>query len=206
MKYTAKRIIDRALSLADLTNTDFLSHQELTDYLNDSWKSLYQIFINQSDKQFVCETALKQAGGVSEYCLPDDLYQIHSLKDRISGRLYLRATVNADPTQGTYEIVNNKLRLYGIGGDLVLTYYRTPTYISIPDKTIKLSLEGNILSTIGNNILLNSGSIYNVIAQEKIGEVTINEQVEKVVLCKGFVAYKMNLCTTIPFLILMQNP
>lgn len=193
MKYTAKRIIDRALSLADLTNTDFLSHQELTDYLNDSWKSLYQMFINQSDKQFVCETALKQAGGISEYCLPDDLYQIHSLKDRISGRLYLRATVNAAPTQGTYEIVNNKLRLYGIGGDLVLTYYKTPTYISIPDKTIKLSLEGNILSTSGNNILLNSGSIYNVITQEKIGEVTINEQEEKVVLCKGFVAYKMNI-------------
>ena len=46
MKYTAKRIIERALSLADLTNTDFLSHQEFTDYLNDSWKSLYQIFIN----------------------------------------------------------------------------------------------------------------------------------------------------------------
>ena len=74
MKYTAKRIIDRALSLVDLHNTDFLSHQELTDYLNDSWKSLYQISINSSDKVFVCETALKQAGGISEYCLPDYLY------------------------------------------------------------------------------------------------------------------------------------
>lgn len=191
MKYTAKRIIERALSLADLTNTDFLSHQELTDYVNDSWKSTYQIFINQSDKQFVCEAALKQSGGVSEYCLPEDLHQIHSLKDRISGRVYLRATVNASPVQGTYEIVNNKLRLYGISGDLVLTYYKTPTFISLPDKTIKLDIEGNILSTNGNNILLESGSIYDVLNQEKIGEVTINDQVEQVVLCKGFVIYKI---------------
>lgn len=192
MKYTAKRIIERALSLADLNNTDFLSHIELTDYLNDSWKSLYQMFINSSDKQFVCEAALKQSGGVSEYCLPEDLHQIHSLKDRISGRVYLRATVNATPVQGTYEIVNNKIRLYGISGDLVLTYYKTPTFISIPNKTIKLDIEGNILSTSGNNILLESGSIYDVISQEKIGEVTINEQVESVVLCKGFVIYKIN--------------
>lgn len=191
MKYTAKRIIERALNLADLTNTDFLSHQELTDYLNDSWKSLYQLFINSSDKQFVCEAALKQSGGVSEYCLPEDLHQIHSLKDRISGRVYLRATVNAAPVQGTYEIVNNKIRLYGISGDLVLTYYKTPTYISLPDKTIKLELEGNILSTSGNNILLESGAIYDVLNQEKIGEVTVNEQVEQVVLCKGFVIYKI---------------
>lgn len=192
MKYTAKKIIERALSLADLTNTDFLSHTELTDYLNDSWKSLYQMFINSSDKQFVCEAALKQSGGVSEYNLPEDLHQIHSLKDRISGRVYLRATVNATPVQGTYEIVNNKIRLYGISGDLVLTYYKTPTFISIPNKTIKLDIEGNILSTSGNNILLESGSIYDVISQEKIGEVTINEQVESVALCKGFVTYKIN--------------
>lgn len=191
MKYTAKKIIERALSLADLTNTDFLSHTELTDYINDSWKSLYQVFINSSDKQFVCEAALKQSGGVSEYCLPEDLHQIHSLKDRISGRVYLRATVNAAPVQGTYEIVNNKIRLYGISGDLVLTYYKTPTYISLPDKTIKLELEGNILSTSGNNILLESGAIYDVLNQEKIGEVTVNEQVEQVVLCKGFVIYKI---------------
>lgn len=192
MKYTAKKIIERALSLADLTNTDFLSHTELTDYLNDSWKSLYQMFINSSDKQFVCEAALKQSGGVSEYNLPEDLHQIHSLKDRISGRVYLRATVNATPVQGTYEIVNNKIRLYGISGDLVLTYYKTPTFISIPNKIIKLDIEGNILSTSGNNILLESGSIYDVISQEKIGEVTINEQVESVALCKGFVTYKIN--------------
>lgn len=192
MKYTAKKIIERALSLADLTNTDFLSHTELTDYLNDSWKSLYQLFINSSDKQFVCEAALKQSGGVSEYCLPEDLHQIHSLKDRISGRVYLRATVNATPVQGTYEIVNNKIRLYGISGDLVLTYYKTPTFISIPNKTVKLDIEGNILSSSGNNILLESGSIYDVISQEKIGEVTLNEQVEEVALCKGFVIYKIN--------------
>lgn len=192
MKYTAKKIIERALSLADLTNTNFLSHTELTDYLNDSWKSIFQLTINNSDKIFVCETALKLAGGgITEYCLPKDLYQIHSLKDRISGRVYLRATVNASPVQGTYEVFNDKLRLYGISGDLVLTYYTVPTYISLPNKTIKLDIEGNILSTSGNNILLESGSIYDVISQEKIGEVTLNEQVQEVVLCKGFVAYKI---------------
>lgn len=193
MKQTSTKIIKRALELADLQNTSFLSHQELTAYLNESWRGLYQMFINQSDKQFVCETSLKLAGGgITEYCIPCDLFQIHSLKDRISGRVYLRAPVNASPVSGTYEIFNNKIRLYGIGGDLVLTYYKTPTYISIPNKTIKLDIEGNILSTSGNNILLESGSIYDVINQEKIGEVTINEQVEQVVLCKGFVVFKIN--------------
>lgn len=193
MKYVASELVERALQLADLQNTSFLSHRELTAYLNESWRGLYQMFINQSDKQFICETSLKQAGGgITEYCIPEDLFQIHSLKDRISGRVYLRAPVNASPCDGTYEIVNGKIRLYGIGGDLVLTYYKTPTYISIPNKTIKLDIEGNILSTSGNNILLESGSIYDVINQEKIGEVTINEQVEQVVLCKGFVIFKIN--------------
>lgn len=40
MKYTVSETVERALQMADLKNTDFLSHKEITDYLQDAWRCI----------------------------------------------------------------------------------------------------------------------------------------------------------------------
>lgn len=138
-KYKASEIVDRALHLADLTNTDFLTHKEHIEYLNDAWKNVYQFLINKGDKRFVNEVMLSGSYGMTEFDLPEDLYQIQSLKEYNTNRLIRRKADSESDNSGTYEVFNNKLRVYGIStGHLVLTYYVNPIYITFPDKTINL--------------------------------------------------------------------
>ena len=90
MKYLASQIIERAERLADISNTDFLTYKEKGQYLQDAWTSVYQQLINKGDKQFVKEVELMNSGSSvgewTEYELPDDLFQICSVKNKI--RIY----------------------------------------------------------------------------------------------------------------------
>lgn len=61
MKYTSNQVIKRALNLADISNTDFLTHEEQIQYINDAWQTVYQWLINKGDKQFVKEVYLENA-------------------------------------------------------------------------------------------------------------------------------------------------
>ena len=86
MKYTSRELVDRALHLADIANTSFLSHKECTQYINDAWTSVFQWLINKGDTQFVKEVDLMNGYGgtndYTEYELPEDLYQIKSVKNK----------------------------------------------------------------------------------------------------------------------------
>lgn len=181
MKYRASEIIKRSLQLADIANTDFLTYQEKVDYLNDAWKAVYQWLINKGDKQFVREVGVAASGGINgftEFELPDDFYQMLSLKNPASGQLIPRKAESESSNSGTYEIVNNKLRLYGAGfGNLVLTYYYSPTFISFPDKDIDTSNIGNrtVLGSAGDSILLSDGTIINMKTGEVLGNITIED-------------------------------
>ena len=137
MKYKASEIVNRALSLADLHNTDFISHDENTAYLNDSWKEFYQLLINKGDKQFVKEVLLGGASNnnVTEYKLPDDLYQILSVKTA-NGSIITRKAESENNSSNTYEVFNDRIRLYGVANPVVMTYYTVPVYITYPDKEI----------------------------------------------------------------------
>ena len=83
MRYLASEIAHRAKQLADLTNTDFISNEEDIYYINDAWKEFYQLLINKGDKQFVKEVELAGStiNGQVEYSIPDDCYQILSIKN-----------------------------------------------------------------------------------------------------------------------------
>ena len=37
---TASKLIRRAQQIADISNSDFLNYEELTEYLNASWKNV----------------------------------------------------------------------------------------------------------------------------------------------------------------------
>lgn len=146
-KYKASEIVDRALRLADISNTDFLTHKEHIDYINDAWKNVYQFLISKGDKSFVEEVMLKGTNfnGVVEFDLPDDFYQIQSIREYQTNRQISRKADSESDASATYEVVNDKLRIYGAGGHLVMTYYKAPVYITFPDKDIDVD---NVISSI----------------------------------------------------------
>lgn len=176
MKYTAKSLVERAFNLADLGNTDFISHKEATQYLNDAFTSVYNWFSNLGIKQFVKEVGLANSysfGHYTEYEIPHDMYQAISIKDVYSGRIVPRQAESEGINSGHWEIVNDKIRLYGANStNLVLTYYFVPPYLSYPDKIIDVQDRGDILSTASDSVLFSDGTIVNLKTQEVLGNIT----------------------------------
>lgn len=172
MKYLASEIAYRAKQLADLTNTDFISNEEDIHYINDAWKEFYQLLINKGDKQFVKEVELAGStiNGQVEYSMPDDCYQILSIKNNYG--IITRKADSENEASNTYEIVNNKIRLYGTQGHIVMTYYTVPEFITLPDKTIETDLSYNTVSTftdyIQNSFINTDKSVYNARTSELV--------------------------------------
>jgi hypothetical protein len=175
MKYRASEIVKRALNLADLANTDFISNDEQIEYLNDSWKEFYQLLINKGDKQFVKEVELYPTNGfgVAEYPIPSDLYQIQSIRNN-NGSIITRRAESESLTSGKYEIINDTIRLYGVGGNIIMTYYTVPEFITIPDKTILSNVPyseiSGLTNSISNSFLNTDDSVYNVVTSEKVAD------------------------------------
>ena len=175
MKYKASEIVKRALDLSDLSNTDFISNDEQIEYLNSSWREFYQLLINKGDKQFVKEVELYPTNGfgVAEYPIPSDLYQIQSIRNN-NGSIITRRAESESLTSGKYEIINDTIRLYGVGGNIIMTYYTVPEFITIPDKTILSNVPyseiSGLTSSISNSFLNIDNSVYNVVTSEKVAD------------------------------------
>lgn len=180
-KYKASELIEKALNIADISNTDFLTHKENIEYINDAWKSVYQWLINKGDKQFVEEVELSGGGsnGYVEYELPDNFYQMLSLKSS-NGFIVPRKAESESLNSATYEIVNNRLRLYGCTSNLILTYYVNPIWITYPDRPIEvesLSYPDEVYTSFNNSVLVYNETdetfiLKNVITGETIADLT----------------------------------
>lgn len=178
MRYTAKMIMDRAMNLADISNTDFLTYEEQIQYLQDSWTTVLQWLIAKGDTQFVNEVMLQPSGigAVTEYEIPFDLYRIKSIKNAITGSPIMRASVSDGINSNTYEVVNNTIRLYGVANTpILLTYYLKPLFLTFPDKDIEVELSQDIISAAGNSVLLEDGTIKNLLTGEIVGAVTLDD-------------------------------
>lgn len=172
MKYLASEIAYRAKQLADLTNTDFISNEEDIYYINDAWKEFYQLLINKGDKQFVKEVELAGStiNGQVEYAIPDDCYQILSIKNNYG--IITRKADSESNTSNTYEVVNDKIRLYGTQGHIVMTYYTVPEFITLPDKAIETDLTYNTVNNftdyIQNSFINSENNVYNARTSELV--------------------------------------
>ena len=149
---TASKLVDRALEIADISNTDFLSYNEKVEYLNSAWKNVYQTIINYGLNVFTVDANLVGAGG--RYKLPFDCYQIRSVKNPYTGRMIPRKADSESALGGYYEIVNNELVLGPSVGPVVVTYWRKPFFLSLPNNTIKSELEPKTVLDSCNNSLL----------------------------------------------------
>lgn len=176
--YYASELVKRAFNLADLKETDFISHEEQLQYLNDAYTEVINSIIKVGDKQFVREVVLVGSYATTTYTefkLPFDCYIIHSIKT-INGTQIPRATTSDGFNSGTYEIVNNRLRFYGVNtGNIILTYWLKPFYITFPNREISIPYSANdIISSAGNNILLSDGTVYNVLSHSEVIKLEID--------------------------------
>ena len=131
---TASKLIRRAKQIADISNSDFLNYEELTEYLNCSWKNVYQTVIQYNLNVFTVEANLVGSGGV--YKLPFDCYQIKSIKNPYTGIEIPRKSDSASMYGSHYEIVNDNLILGNTCGPVTITYWRKPYFLTFPNATV----------------------------------------------------------------------
>ena len=132
---TASKLIRRAKQIADISNSDFLNYEELTEYLNASWKNVYQTIIQYNLNVFTVEANLVGSGGV--YKLPFDCYQIKSVKNPFTGVEIPRKSDSASMYGSHYEIVNGNLILGPSCGPVAITYWRKPYFLTLPNATLE---------------------------------------------------------------------
>ena len=154
-RITASKLIQRAEEIADITNTDFLSYDEKLEYLNSTWKDVYQKIINYNLNVFTVDANLVGAAG--RYKLPFDCYQIKSVKNPYTGRMIPRKADSESALGGYYEIINDEIVLGPTVGPVVVTYWRKPFWLSIPNKPISTQFDFSkyeILSSCKNSVLI----------------------------------------------------
>ena len=148
---TASEIIARARSLADLGNTKFIDHTFELNSLNESWKDIYSVLLENDNDYYVTETtltlspAVAVAGTSNEYLLPlpTDVAKVRYLDYRGSmdwlpmNRFNLGMKDN-QPGDPYYRIKNAHLWIIGgsvpaTGLSIRLGYYPAPSAITAAD-------------------------------------------------------------------------
>ena len=132
---TASKLIRRAKQIADISNSDFLNYEELTEYLNNSFLNVYQTIIQYNLNVFTVEANLIGSRGV--YKLPFDCYQIKSVKNPYTGVEIPRKADSASMYGSHYEIVNDNLILGDTCGPVSITYWRKPYFLTLPNATLE---------------------------------------------------------------------
>ena len=80
IKFRAIDVYNRALAIADLQNSNFISYGDGFYMLNAAYRKVYQDAINQGDLNYLVEVRLI-ANRNSTFKLPDDFYQLAMVTD-----------------------------------------------------------------------------------------------------------------------------
>lgn len=180
IKYTCKSLIDRALGLADLKNSDFLSYGELFNYTNDAYREVYQDAINHGDQNYLKAYRLEGSGS-RVYDLPEDVYQIVSIASDNGIALNRKDPRDSEDAPG-YTIANGKLYLSKVVGSVVLKYYPLPETITTKAKEFSIELPFTPIASYGNRILSQYGDVYDVSLEEYVYNSEEENPFEKAIL------------------------
>lgn len=142
--YSASDIVKRAMSLADIENSDFISFSEKIALLNEAYQTLYQKGLNKDVNAFV--KYINTRDKVIQ--LPRDFYQLKAVtlgRDK-DVRVILRRPANASFNILSYDMINNTLQINGetSGGTVCVEYFPVPTTLTFPNVTKPLELQ-NVL-------------------------------------------------------------
>lgn len=149
IQYTANDIVEKALALADLQNSDFLSWKEKIQYLNDSYVSMYNKAIDYGDNIFTEDILIEG----EEVELPDDFYQlreVYVLNNNVK-TLITPKPLNQSLGALSYEIINNTLHIYGkYNGEAHFTYYIVPQTLVVKQETKEITLDETVSDSAPN--------------------------------------------------------
>lgn len=102
LHYKASEIVSRAMTLANIQNSSFVSATENRQVINDAFWQLYQIMIDAGEV-FMLKQIKHPAFTDGVYQLPDDFYQLYSVKDNY-GNGVLRKNKNTIKNGKCYDI------------------------------------------------------------------------------------------------------
>ena len=102
LHYKASEIVQRAMTLANIQNSSFVSATENRQLINDAFWALYQIMIDSGDVFFLKEIK-DPAFTDGVYVLPEDFYQLYTVKDQY-GNGVLRKNKNTIKNGKCYDI------------------------------------------------------------------------------------------------------
>ena len=102
LHYKASEIVARAMTLANIQNSSFVSAQENRQVINDAFWELYQIMIDAGEV-FMLKQIKNPSFVEGVYKLPDDFYQLYSVKDHY-GNGVLRKNKNTIKNGKCYDI------------------------------------------------------------------------------------------------------
>ena len=102
LHYKASEIVSRAMTLANIQNSSFVSATENRQVINDAFWELYQIMIDAGEV-FMLKLIKHPAFTEGVYKLPDDFYQLYSVRDNY-GNGVLRKNKNTIKNGKCYDI------------------------------------------------------------------------------------------------------
>lgn len=142
--YSASDIVRRAMSLADIENSDFITFSDKITLLNEAYQTLYQKGLNKDVNAFV--RYINTRDKIIQ--LPRDFYQLKAVtlgRDK-DVRVILRRPANASFNTLSYDMINNTLQINGetSGGTICVEYFPVPTTLTFPNVTKNLELQ-NVL-------------------------------------------------------------
>lgn len=102
LHYKASEIVSRAMTLANIQNSSFVSATENRQLINDAFWTLYQVMIDEGDVFFL-KTIKHPSFDEGVYVLPDDFYQLFAIRDNY-GNGVLRKNKNTIKNGKCYDI------------------------------------------------------------------------------------------------------
>ena len=102
LHYKASEIVQRAMTLANIQNSSFVSSTENRQVINDAFWALYQIMIDAGEV-FMLKQIKNPSFSEGIYKLPDDFYQLYAVRDNY-GNGVLRKNKNTIKNGKCYDI------------------------------------------------------------------------------------------------------
>lgn len=131
IQYKCSDIVKRALQIADLENSSFISYDEEISLLNENYQALYQKMINADIQSFL--KVYYSTDNIIPF--PEDFYQLKSVclqKDKYIQPI-LRRPEDQNFIDLSYEITGNILRIIGnFSGEIRIAYFPQPKTLTFP--------------------------------------------------------------------------
>lgn len=154
LKFKASELITSAMSLADLTNSSFITSKENRTFINIAFRNLYQKAIDCGELFYLKTIELKEP----KTELPNDFYQLYSIT--ANNNPINRKNKNDNDIKSWYSLENNSIILNRVKGTIIMKYFPTPFSLDLEESgDVELTLPNNFYYEV---LLYNLAKYYKI--------------------------------------------